>query len=150
MADITNETANTLVEGTAANDKITNSGDNATIDGGLGNDTISNSGANVVFNYAAGDGNDVIAGFDATSTLKIGGGTGAYSSLSSENKPFVAVALAAVTFYYRFAVKRRVLSAVAVARKKLAAIKFQLRYAGKLTATFHACFAGAVTANLQV
>ncbi len=52
-----------------------------TITGGAGNDTInlaSGAGTNDVIEYSSGDGNDLITGFNASSTLKIGGGKGTY------------------------------------------------------------------------
>lgn len=62
-----------------------NVGNNVSVNGGAGNDTIinncrldltpydDNDGSNVVFKYASGDGNDIIYGFRADSTISIGG-----------------------------------------------------------------------------
>ena len=44
-----------------------------TLEGGAGNDYLENDGANVLFKYNSGDGNDIIVGFNDTSTLQIGG-----------------------------------------------------------------------------
>ena len=61
------------ISGGAGNDSISNEGSEyVTISGGKGNDTIYNNyGSKVLFKYAAGDGNDIIQGFLADSTLKI-------------------------------------------------------------------------------
>ncbi|MBQ6297517.1 MAG: hypothetical protein IJK81_07470 [Selenomonadaceae bacterium] len=55
----------------------------ATINGGLGDDYISNEAANFVYYYAAGYGNDTIAGFNEASKISITGGT--YSASASGN-----------------------------------------------------------------
>ena len=88
----------TSIEGGANNDYIYNHGENrlieqrlilggyaVTIVGGTGNDYISNSGDRVLFKYNSGDGNDFIVGFNETSTLQIGDGTGTYSKTTSED-----------------------------------------------------------------
>ena len=62
---------NVSYSGGDENDKIVVSANNATISGGKGNDTIQSSGLNVLFKYFAGDGNDLIKGFNSTSTLQI-------------------------------------------------------------------------------
>ena len=67
----TNTLAGATIFALGGNDIITNNAFNVTIDAGAGNDTIINSGANVVFNYASGDGNDSIVGFNSTTTLNI-------------------------------------------------------------------------------
>ncbi len=54
-----------------------------TINGGLGDDYISNEAANFVYYYAAGYGNDTIAGFNEASKISITGGT--YSASESGN-----------------------------------------------------------------
>ena len=70
--------------------------DNTTISGGTGNDYIYNeSGKNFVFEYAAGDGNDTIYGFNDTSTLKIDGGT--YSSKKNGSDMVVTVGKGKIT-----------------------------------------------------
>ncbi len=100
--------ANSSVSGGAGDDYITNSGDYVTIDAGagedfvynygnnvtisgkLGDDSINNyTGTNVLFNYASGDGNDTIIGFNTTSTLDLGGAT--YSSVASGSNLIVTV-----------------------------------------------------------
>ena len=63
--------------------------DNVTISGNGGDDTITNTGANVVFNYAEGDGNDIIFGFNETSTLNISDAD--YTSIKSGNDIIVTV-----------------------------------------------------------
>ena len=73
--------------GQGGNDSIENNGNNVTINAGEGNDTIYNNwdffrsiiydnywGSNVLFLYNAGDGDDIIYGFRADSTLSIAGG----------------------------------------------------------------------------
>ena len=78
------------INGGAGNDFIwNNAGDYVTITAGSGNDSIINSGANVVFNYAKGDGNDTIKGFNATSILSITGS--AYSTAKSGSDIVVTV-----------------------------------------------------------
>ena len=72
------------------NDSVSNFGNSMAISGGKGNDSIYNNcypksdgsihyysgdyGKNVLFKYAEGDGNDVIYGFKADSTLSLSGG----------------------------------------------------------------------------
>ena len=81
--------SNVKISGKAGKDSIISSGDNVTIDGGTGDDSISNFGANVLFNYASGDGNDTIEGFNETSTLSISGGD--YSILRTTKDIVVTV-----------------------------------------------------------
>ena len=69
------------VQALGGDDTITNSGSNASINAGAGNDSIINSGQNVVFFHEGG--NDTIGGFNATSTLKIAGGS--YASVTIGN-----------------------------------------------------------------
>ena len=61
----------------------------ATINAGKGNDSIKNTGKNVLFNYSNGDGNDIITGFNATSSLSISGGE--YSTIKSDKNIIVTV-----------------------------------------------------------
>ena len=70
-----------MVVGTSAAESLNNTLTGATIQALGGNDTIKNSGANVRFIY--GGGNDVITGFNATSTLQIGDGSESYSLTTS-------------------------------------------------------------------
>lgn len=80
-----------IIIGGTGNDLIyNNSGSNVTIIGGTGNDTIINKyGENVLFQYANGDGNDYIEGFNETSTLSIGGGS--YSTIKSGDDLIITV-----------------------------------------------------------
>ncbi len=79
-------------------DDYTNGSSNVSINGGADNDTIYNEGGNnVLFNYNDGDGNDLIKGFNATSTLKIGNGTGSYSSVKSGSDIIVTVGEGEIT-----------------------------------------------------
>ena len=84
------------ISGGKGNDSIYNyDGEYITIAGGVGNDFISNNGTNVVFNYASGDGNDKISGFNATSTLSIAGGN--FSTTKSSKNIIVTVGKGKVT-----------------------------------------------------
>ncbi len=86
------------IDAGAGNDSIRNYGDNVTISGGTGNDTLRNAfGENVLFDYSTGDGSDVIIGFNETSTLQIGGGTGTYSTTKSGNNIIVTAGSGNVT-----------------------------------------------------
>ena len=98
-------TSNVTINTGAGNDYVYNLGDSVTINTGAGNDSIYNNchlqydgsiyywdddyGANVLFNYAKGDGNDIIYGFKADSTLSIGGGS--YSTEKSGSDIIVTV-----------------------------------------------------------
>ncbi|MBD3878357.1 MAG: hypothetical protein SR1Q5_01545 [Quinella sp. 1Q5] len=64
-------------------------GNSSTILGGTGNDTIKNCGDKVLFKYAFGDGNDLIEGFNAKSTLSIAGG--AYTSIKNNEDVIVNI-----------------------------------------------------------
>ena len=88
--DINNYGANATLSGGTGNDAIRNwegdegYGSNVLIVGGAGDDSVWNyNGANVLFKYAAGDGNDLIEGFNATSTLQLGDGSDTYSKAIS-------------------------------------------------------------------
>lgn len=66
---------NVSINAGAGNDSITNSGDNATIYGGAGNDTIEfGAEASALVRYSAGEGDDVIVGWNSRDTLQIGAG----------------------------------------------------------------------------
>ena len=80
----------------AGDDYIYNSGDNVTIETGKGNDSITNDGGeNILFKYENGDGNDLIQGFNETSTLSIVVGT--YSSQKSGDDVIVTVGTGNIT-----------------------------------------------------
>lgn len=74
---------NVLMDGGKGKDSIVvESVNDVTINGGKGNDSISLSSDAVksFIQYKSGDGNDIIWGFNETSTLEIGGGNGTYSA----------------------------------------------------------------------
>ena len=72
--------------------------DNFVLHGGKGDDFIKNvDGANLLITYTTGDGNDYVNGFNATSTLRIGGGTSTYSSQVSGNDVIVTVGEGKIT-----------------------------------------------------
>ena len=97
--------SNVTISGGDGDDYINNSGSNVTISGGTDSDSIFNNcylksdgsiyyytnsnGSNVLFQYSSGDGNDVIYGFKADSTLSIGGGE--YSTKKSGDNIIVTV-----------------------------------------------------------
>ncbi len=82
---ICNDGAPVSIFGGAGNDTIENSGLEATINGGKGNDTIYNNGNGVVvYEYANGDGRDVIYGFSASDTLKITSGSSSTTVVGSD------------------------------------------------------------------
>ena len=110
--DILNHDCDSVtIDAGAGNDDITNFGSKVTITGGSGNDTFYNNcfrqddgniyypdydkGKNVLFKYSAGDGNDVIYGFKADSTLSIGGGS--YSTRKSGDNVIVTVGKSNIT-----------------------------------------------------
>ena len=68
--------ARVSISGGGGKDFVYNSGSEVTISGGTGNDLISLSSyaQNNLIRYNSGDGSDKIYGFNATSTLSIGGG----------------------------------------------------------------------------
>ncbi|MBR2774269.1 MAG: alpha/beta fold hydrolase [Selenomonadaceae bacterium] len=79
--------------GGEGNDTIINEGDDATINGGAGDDIISLQGAslnNDVIKYEAGDGNDIIYGFNETTKLSITAGS-EYSTVESGDDVIVNV-----------------------------------------------------------
>ena len=77
--NLTNSKNNAFIDALKGNDTITNSGSNVTIKGGDGADKIYNSGSSNVYQYASGDGKDIIEGFAADDTLKITSGKYSYS-----------------------------------------------------------------------
>ena len=93
---IVNSGYHVSIEAGAGNDFIINDGGSqATINAGSGDDYIYNSGSNVLFTYTTGEGFDTINGFNATSTLKIAGGT--YFSQISGKNILVTVGSGAIT-----------------------------------------------------
>ena len=83
-------------------DKISLIGSDNTITGGTGNDNISlgSNASNNLIVYRAGDGNDVIRGFNSTTTLQIGDGNGTYSTAkSSYGDVIIQVGEGNVTLY---------------------------------------------------
>ncbi|MBE8952518.1 MAG: C40 family peptidase, partial [Quinella sp. 1Q7] len=95
---IDNMSDNVTILGGAGNDSIDNMSDNVTISGGTGKDYIENNDSeNVLFMYSSGDSNDKISGFNETSTLQIGDGTGTYSTQQSGNNIIVTVGKGKIT-----------------------------------------------------
>ncbi len=110
---------NVSISGGAGNDEIRNwHGNNATLLGGTGDDALINSYGDKVFLagnagddsislgedatnnlilYSSGDGNDLIQGFRADSTLQIGGGTGTYSKETVDSDIIVTVGDGTIT-----------------------------------------------------
>ncbi|MBR0061207.1 MAG: hypothetical protein IJP68_06970, partial [Selenomonadaceae bacterium] len=86
---VRNLSNSTSIDLGAGNDSVSNSGSFVTIKGGVGDDYIFNTGSNLLINYASGDGNDKIVGFNATSTLSISGSS--YSTATSGNDLILTV-----------------------------------------------------------
>ena len=96
--DIDNEGSNVTIDGGKGNDEIDNEGDRVTISGGKGDDLIKldyYKARNTLIQYMAGDGNDIIRGFNSTSTLSIGGGY--YSTTKSGKDLIVTVGKSKIT-----------------------------------------------------
>ena len=94
---IYNEDSQIFISGTAGNDTIYNLGYSSTIDGGLGDDTINlegNASDNLII-YNAGDGNDLINGFNATDTLSIA--SGEFTSAQSGNDYIYKIGTGTIT-----------------------------------------------------
>ncbi|MBO4780310.1 MAG: hypothetical protein J5497_06715, partial [Selenomonadaceae bacterium] len=89
--EISNTGATVSIFGGKGDDSIINGGSNVTITCGKGDDTINNSGDNVLFQYNPKDGDDVITGFKANSTLRIADGQGTFTSAKSGNDLIVTV-----------------------------------------------------------
>ena len=69
----------------AGNDSVYSYGANVTMNGGAGNDTFSSySGVGNVYVYKAGDGNDVIEGFNEDDTVLIENGTWTKTTIGSD------------------------------------------------------------------
>lgn len=83
----------TAINGDIGNDSIVNGCYYVTIDGGEGNDMISlsSNAINNLIQYSFGDGNDIIYGFKADSTLQIGDGSGTYSTTKSDSDIIITV-----------------------------------------------------------
>lgn len=78
------------INGNDGNDSVYSYAPEVTISGGAGSDTLWNDwGQVVLFKYAAGDGNDTIQGFNASSTLQISGSE--YSSAISGDDVIITV-----------------------------------------------------------
>ena len=91
---ISNHAENNSVKGTTGADTIANFADGATINAGTGNDSISLNyltSGNVV-QYANGDGNDTIFGWNDTDVLSLGGGL-SYSTVISGSDVIVQAGL---------------------------------------------------------
>ncbi|MBR0060619.1 MAG: hypothetical protein IJP68_03975, partial [Selenomonadaceae bacterium] len=90
-----------LIYGGSGNDIIENSdaadNENVTINGGEGDDYIFNDSQEILFQYATGDGNDLIEGFNETATLQIDGGTGTYSKETVDSDLIVHVGDGSIT-----------------------------------------------------
>ena len=69
--EIVNNGSQVSINAGAGNDSIRNWGANSTIRGGAGNDTLWGSYSADKFIYSAGDGKDVIYGFDDNDTLTL-------------------------------------------------------------------------------
>ena len=115
----TNTGANVNINGGTGNDVITSSGNSVTIDGGSGhdkitigssssevtvtagkgNDTITATGAsNVLFNYASGDGRDVITDFSEGDTLKITSGKISADDITGDTNAVLKIGNGSITF----------------------------------------------------
>ncbi|MBE8951652.1 MAG: calcium-binding protein [Quinella sp. 1Q7] len=93
---IVNDGVNVSIDGGDDADYIVSGGSKVSISGGDGNDSIiNNGGENMLFAYNLGDGNDLIGGFNATSTLSIGGAK--YTSAKSGNDLIFTVGSGKVT-----------------------------------------------------
>ena len=103
-----NDGDNVTIDGGVGNDYIYSGGSNVTITGGAGSDSIFNNcyeydgsihyspdslgyGKNLLIKYSSGDGNDIIYGFKADSTLQIGDGSGTYSTTKSDSDIIITV-----------------------------------------------------------
>ena len=95
---VSNGGTNVKIAAGKGNDYITNSGPNATISGGAGNDSIYSYGASSLIQYALGDGNDTISGFDSDDTLHIT--KGSYSAKVSGNDVIVKVGKGKIILKY--------------------------------------------------
>ncbi len=88
---------NTTITGTPDSDTIIAGRGSTTIDGAGGSDIISLDSARALVNYNSGGGSDSIYGFNANSTMSIGGGR--YSSATSGNNLILNVGSDYVTLF---------------------------------------------------
>ena len=86
---ITNSGLIVSISGGNDNDTVDNRASFATINAGTGNDSINLAAQEVLIQYASGDGNDTISGFNATDTLSITGDE--YTPATVGNNIVVAV-----------------------------------------------------------
>ena len=86
------------IDGGTGNDSIFNGNLNwnNTIHGGLGDDTITNEGNYGIYQYASGDGNDVIFGFGYDDTLQLTDGAN-YTTLKSGSDLIVSLGSGSIT-----------------------------------------------------
>lgn len=88
----------TIVGGAGDDSIILNTSEEVTVRAGLGDDTIINrDGAKNVYDYAAGDGNDVIYGYNSNDTFRVVEGA-ISDSLSSGSDVIFAIGSGTVTF----------------------------------------------------
>ena len=88
---------NVSINGGDGNDIIdSHSWDHVTMRGGLGNDTFGGTGAYRVYQYAIGDGNDIITGFSSTDTLRVTDGS-SYSTTRSGSDMLVSIGSGSIT-----------------------------------------------------
>ncbi len=94
---IENEGDSITIDSGRGNDSVGNYGSKVTITAGLGNDSINNDeeSKNVLFKYTVGDGNDIITGFNSTSTLSIAGST--YTSVANDDDIIIKVGKGHIT-----------------------------------------------------
>ena len=96
---IFNSAATVTINGDDDGDYIHNTGAHATIYGGAGDDTValaSDTNYNLIV-FRADDGNDLIQGFNETSTLQIGNGNDSYTSTKSGEDILVTVGSGKIT-----------------------------------------------------
>ena len=92
------ESRNVTVNTGAGNDTIDSYGSRVTINSGAGNDVItlrSDYSSGVIINYVSGDGDDVVYGYELTSTINIAGGT--YSTQKSNSDTIIKVGTGKIT-----------------------------------------------------
>ena len=97
-----NKSPNVMIHTGDGNDTITNHDGRATINAGADNDIITfagNDAINNVIEYSAGNGRDTVFGFGSTDTLRIGNGTGTYSTQTNGKNIIVKVDTGSVTLF---------------------------------------------------